>query len=103
MSRTFRRTKATHRLSWYLSLYGEHSADASSVNVTSTDLSALSAMFHSDRGVVLMTSAPRFFRKAFEHRAKLRNDRMLRQWIENPQFDPVFENRHRHCANASWW
>ena len=31
------------------------------------------------------------------------NDRMLRRWLNDPQFDPVFRDWHKHDANWSWW
>jgi hypothetical protein len=27
----------------------------------------------------------------------------LRRWLDNPDYAPVFEVRHRHNANWSWW
>jgi hypothetical protein len=34
---------------------------------------------------------------------KGRNDRMLRRWLSDPDFDPVFRARHNHDANWNWW
>jgi hypothetical protein len=27
----------------------------------------------------------------------------MRKWLEDAEFDPVFEASHRHDANYSWW
>jgi hypothetical protein len=27
----------------------------------------------------------------------------MRRWLEDAEFDPVFEASHRHDANYSWW
>ena len=31
------------------------------------------------------------------------NDRMLRRWLVNPEFDPMFRAWHKHDASWSWW
>jgi hypothetical protein len=56
----------------------------------------------SDAQVTMGSSAPRWYRKAFEHRCCSRNNRVMRLWLEGLA-DPIFEVRHRHDANWSWW
>ena len=52
--------------------------------------------------VWVASSAPRWYRKVFEHRRRTRNNRVMRLWLKGLA-DPVFEVRHRHDANWSWW
>jgi len=48
-------------------------------------------------------SAPRWYRREFDHRLRTMNDRQLRRWLADPGYDPVMQIRHRHDANWSWW
>jgi len=58
------------------------------------------ARFYADKTVA---SAPRWYRKASDHRIRTGNDRILRRWLADPGFDPVFRVWHKHEANWSWW
>jgi hypothetical protein len=62
-----------------------------------------SARFHSDATVTMRGTAPRWFRKASDHRIRTRNDQMLRRWMADPGFDPVFQVSHMHDADHGWW
>jgi len=48
-------------------------------------------------------AAPRWYRKVSDHRIRTGNDRMLRRWLADPGFDPVFQDWHMHEANWNWW
>ena len=61
------------------------------------------ARFHSDSEVTLRSSAPRWYRKIFDHKLRIFNDQQLRRWLANSAYDPVFEPNHHHRANWSWW
>ena len=43
------------------------------------------------------------FQELYDHRLRTHNNRQMRRWLEDPEFDPVFEASHRHDANYSWW
>jgi len=61
------------------------------------------ARFHSDKEVTMAGGAPRWYRRAFDHRLNTFNDRQLRRWLADPGYDPVMQVRHRHSATWSWW
>jgi hypothetical protein len=61
------------------------------------------ARFHSDNEVTMRSTAPRWYRKVFDRRLRTFNDRQLRRWLADPDYDPVFEPNHRHSANWAWW
>jgi hypothetical protein len=51
----------------------------------------------------MRSSAPHWYRRAFDLRLRTLNDRQLRRWLDDPGYDPVMQIRHRHDANWSWW
>src|SRR5439155_26898745 len=61
------------------------------------------ARFHSDACWTLRSTAPRWYRRIVDHRLRTLNTRQLRHWLADPDYDPVFEGRHRHSANWRWW
>jgi hypothetical protein len=61
------------------------------------------ARFHSDAFWTLRSTAPRWYRRIFDHRLHTLNAKQLRRWLDDHGYDPVFELRHRHNANWSWW
>ena len=105
MARTFRRKKARYEYRWVLYNWTTPYFAGPPVQIdprTTAGRKAL-ARFHSDKSVSLGSSAPRWYRKIFDHRIRTGNDRMLRRWLANPEFDPVFRTSHKHGANWSWW
>jgi len=48
-------------------------------------------------------SAERWYRKKYDHQRRTRNNRVMKQWMDGKDFDPIFEGRHKHEANYSWW
>lgn len=61
------------------------------------------ARFHSDAYFSTHSAAPRWYRRGFDQRLDSLNDRELRRWLNDPGYDPVFEVRHKHNANWSFW
>ncbi len=61
------------------------------------------ARFHSDACWTLRSTAPRWYRRVFDHRQRTLNKRQLRRWLDDLDYDPVFDVRHRHSANWAWW
>lgn len=105
MSRTYRRRGERHEYRWVLREY-EWAGD----NLVSVYLEARSpegrkaiARFHSDAQSTMRSAAPRWYRRTFDHRVRTLNSRELRRWFNDPEYDPVFQARHRHAANWSWW
>ncbi len=105
MSRTFRRKNQKQEYSWVLrecKLFWQTGVDIR-YEATSPQGRKAIAIFHSDKQVTMGSSAPRWYRKAYEHRRRTRNNRVMKQWLDGRDFDPLFEARHRHEANWSWW
>ncbi|HUL91193.1 MAG TPA: hypothetical protein VLV56_02495 [Burkholderiales bacterium] len=105
MSRTYRRRGQTHEYRWVLSDQSDNTpswAHALLDRHSSEGRRAI-ARFHSDAEVTIRSSAPRWYRRAFDHRLRTMNDRQLRRWFDDPGYDPVTQIRHRHDANWSWW
>jgi hypothetical protein len=105
MSRTYRRRGERHAYDWVL-------RDCRWVNgvLTPFFMDARSkegrralARFHSDAYWSLRSPAPHWYRRIFDHRRRTLNTRQLRRWLDDPGYDPVFDVRHRHSANWSWW
>lgn len=61
------------------------------------------ARFHSDACWTLRSTAPRWYRRIFDHRLRTRDLEQLRRWLDDPGYDPVFQGGHRHGAGWSWW
>jgi hypothetical protein len=105
MSRTLRRKNQQHDYDWVLI---DWKACILGVQYPRHDSrSALGqkaiARYHSDSTITMGSTAPRSYRKAYDHRLRTRNNRQMRKWLKDPEFDPVFDAYHRHDANYSWW
>jgi hypothetical protein len=100
MSRTFRRKAERHEYYWVLR-DSDQRALGHWVLLAPRSKGGRKAIarFHSDAMVTMRASAPRAYRKAFDRRVNTRNDRMLRRWLNDPRFDPVFQAWHKHVAN----
>ena len=105
MSRTIRRKNQRHEYVWALKDWDLLMNGGPSVrhDQHSPIGRKAIALFHSDKEVTMGSSAPRWYRKVFDRRRRTRNDRMMRQWLTDQEFDPVFESSHKHDANLSWW
>ena len=104
MSRTFRRKNQQHEYIWVLKDWNTCFRDRPAVRHSRNSRAGRKsiAIFHSDAQVTMNSSAPRWYRKAFEHRRRTRNNRIMKLWLKGLA-DPLFEARHRHDANWSWW
>lgn len=105
MARTFRRKRERHEYHWVLR---DRESDLPFWHRPLLDPRSNAGrkavgIFHSDKMVTLGGPAPRWYRKASDHQIRTANDRMLRRWLADRQFDPVFRDWHRHDANWSWW
>jgi hypothetical protein len=105
MSRTFRRKRERHEYYWVLHDWEAKLPYGHWVQLDPKSRKGRKAIahFHSDKMVTMGGSAPRWYRRVSDHRIRTRNDRMLRRWLSDPEFDPVFRARHNHDANWSWW
>ena len=103
MSRTYRRRGSTHEHRWVLKEYDPVNRIEYFIDPRSREGRKAIARFHSDAMETLGSSAPRFYRKWHDRSIKMLNNRMLRRWLADPGYDPVFIVWHRHNANWSWW
>ena len=105
MSRTFRRKNQEHEYQWVLRDWDLFHSSCRSIchDVHSQADRKVIAVFHSDAQRTMSGSAPRWYRKIFDKRRRIRNDEVMRKWLKNPELDPVFEVNHRHDAKWSWW
>jgi hypothetical protein len=104
MSRTFRRKNQQHEYVWVLKNWDVFFNGGPTIfhGPNSAAGRKAIAVFHSDAQVTMGRSAPRWYRRAFEHRRRTRNNRVMRLYLKGLA-DPLFEARHRHDANWSWW
>lgn len=105
MARTLRRKREFHEYCRVLRYADKQYAYGRWLSIdafTPAGIRAL-ALFHSDKKVLMSKSAPRCFRKASDNRMDTRNNRMMRRWLVDPAFDPVFQAWHKHDANRDWW
>ena len=105
MSRTLRRKNQQHDYDWVLIDWRSRIPGVQYPRHDSRSALGQKAIarYHSDSTITMGSTAPRSYRKAFDHRLRTRNDRQMRKWLEDPEFDPVFDAYHRHDANYSWW
>lgn len=106
MSHTYRRRRERHEYAWVLLDFpwraGGHLMRVR-IDPRSKEGRRAIARFHSDAQLTTGNTAPRWYRRIFDHRLRTLNDRELRRWLADPGYDPVFQVRHRHAANWSWW
>lgn len=84
MSRTFRRKNQQHDYEWVLI---EWKSRIPGVRSPRHDpRSALGrkaiALYHSDSQITMSSSAPRWYRKVYDHRLRTRNNRQMSKWVE---------------------
>lgn len=105
MARTFRRKQERHEYYWVLHDWESKLPYGQWVQLDLQSKAGRRAIarFHSDKTVTVGSSAPRCYRKVFDRRIRTANNRMLRRWLADPEFDPVFRAWHKHDANWSWW
>ena len=105
MAHTFRRKRERHEYYWVLHDWEFRVSRGHWVQLDPRSKAGRKALarFHSDKIVTMGGSAPRWYRKVSDHRICTGNDRMLRRWLADPEFDPVFRAWHHHDANWSWW
>lgn len=58
-------------------------------------------LYHTD-GYPHPSSPPRAFVRLFNRRIDGYNSRMLRRWLHDPTFDPVFNAKTFHRAQWAW-
>lgn len=105
MSRTYRRRGARHDYDWVLRDYRwlDGALVPFLIEPHSKEGRRAIARFHSDACWTLRSTAPRWYRRIFDHQLRTLNTRQLRRWLNDPDYNPVFQARHRHNANWSWW
>lgn len=105
MSRTYRRRGQRHEHVWVLRDYRwvGGALVPRLIEASSNEGRRAIARFHSDAYGTLRSTAPRWYRRVFDHRLRTLNREELRRWLDDPGHDPVFQVRHRHTANWSWW
>ena len=105
MARTFRRKRERHEYYWVLYDWDSPHSHGKWLQLDPRSKAGRKAVarFHSDITVTLSGSAPRWYRKVSDRRIRTSNDRMLRRWLADSEFDPVFRTWHKHDANWSWW
>ena len=105
MASTFRRKKERHKYYWVLHDWESRLLRSGRVQLDPRSKAGRKAVarFHSDKTAARGDSAPRWYRKVSDHRIRTSNDRMLRRWLADAEFDPVFRAWHNHEANWSWW
>ena len=105
MSRTYRRRGERHDYDWVLrdSCWANGTLVTFVIDPRSKEGRCAIARFHSDACWTLRSTAPRWYRRFFDHQLRTLNQRQLRRSLDNPHYEPVFAARHRHNANWSWW
>jgi hypothetical protein len=105
MSRTYRHRGQRHEYHWVLREWKWWNSVLVSVllDARSKEGRRAIARFHSDAELTIRRGAPRWYRRIFDHRLRTLNTRELRRWLDDPGYDPVFQVRHLHSANWSWW
>jgi len=105
MSRTYRRRGQRHEYRWVLREWhwsggalAPHQIDPRS----KTGRRAI-ARFHSDVERTMSSGPPRWYRRVFDHRSRTLNFREFRRWLNDRNYEPVLQARHRHSAKWAWW
>lgn len=98
MSRTLRRRNCRHKYWWVLrdpSVFFSR-CETMLDPVSPAGRRAL-ALYHSDNHQP--GTLPQWWRRACKANVKTKHERMIRRWLNNPEFDPVFVPRH----NKGWF
>ena len=103
MSRTYRRRGQRQEYYWVLFDRQLRTPFGALLDPRSREGRRAIARFHSDAGITMRGSAPRWYRRVFDHRLRTFNNKQLRRWLADPGYDPIAQVRHRHGANWSWW
>ena len=105
MSRTYRRRRNRYEYHWVLRDWKNSPVLCAPLLLDRHSQAGRRAIarFHSDSEVTLRSTAPRWYRKVFDHKLRIFNDKQLRRSLADPGYDPMFEPNHRHRANWSWW
>ena len=105
MSRTYRRRGQRHEYPWVLrewhwsgGMLASHQIDPRS----KTGRRAI-ARFHSDAERTMSSGPPRWYRRVFDHRLRTLNFREFRRGLNDRDYEPVMQARHRHSAKWTWW
>jgi hypothetical protein len=90
MSRTYRRRGERHDYDWVLRDYRwVGSAPVPFlIDSRSREGRRTIARFHSDACWTFRSTAPRWYRRIFDHRQQTLNRRQLRRWLADPSYDP---------------
>ncbi len=105
MARTFRRKQHCYEYRWVLRDWDSTQSFGHWIRLDPHSKSGRKALafFHSDKQKTISGAAPRWYRKVFDHRIRTANHRALRRYLADPDYDPVFQDWHKHSANWSWW
>lgn len=105
MARTYRRKRHDYEYRWVLRDWDSRKPLGHWIQLDPRSKPGRKALarFHSDKQATMNGAAPRWYRKVSDHHIRTINNRTLRRWLTNSDFDPVFRDGHRHDANWSWW
>lgn len=105
MSRTYRRKNQQHDYEWVLIDWQSRIPGIRSPRHDPQSALGRKAIahYHSDSQITMRSAPPRWYRKSYDHRLRTRNNRQMRRWLQDVEFDPVFEASHWHDASYSWW
>jgi len=96
MARTYRRKRYCYEYRWVLRDWcpGKPFGNWIQLDLRSPAGRKALARFHSDKEATMNGAAPRWYRKVSDHRIRTVNNRMLRRWLADPDFEPVFRDWH---------
>lgn len=103
MARTFRRRGCSYDYAWVLRDRSVSGGSFNRIDPQSREGRRALARYHCDATITLGKTAPRWYRKVSDRRIRTHNRAELHRWLRNPDFDPVFQDWHKHEANWSWW
>jgi len=105
MSRTFRRKNQQYDYKWVLIDWKLRIAGLRSPRHDPRSPLGRKAIacYHSDSQMTMRSTAPRWYRKAYDHRRRTRNNLQMERWLAEPEYEPVFDGFHRHDADGTWW
>ena len=104
MSRTYRRRNRTDEYRWVLRewTFGPVAGFRLIDRHTAEGRRAI-ARFHSDSTITMSSAAPHWYRRVFNKKLRTFDEREVRRWITNLDYEPLTRGRHRHDANWSYW